>query len=64
MGIHQWTKPTVSRLTITDGDGLYANVVLTFEQHTERSVVEALLRSPKWYVVKQENPHVQTSPAS
>jgi Arc/MetJ family transcription regulator len=60
VGLHQWTKPTVSRLTITDGDGLYANVVLTFDQSTERSVVETLLRSPKWYVVNNASSRKQT----
>jgi len=58
MGIHQWTKPSVHRITITDGD--YANVVVTFEQNTERSVVEAILRSPKWYVLNNASPRKQT----
>ena len=55
MGLKQWAASfVIEKVTLTDGNGLYADAVVTFEQSTEPSIAKAILASPKWYVVKKE----------
>lgn len=51
MGLHQWAEPQQVPVTVTDGNGLYADVIITFDQRAEPSMVKAILDSPKWYVI-------------
>ena len=56
MGLHQWTKPPEPvRVTLSNGQGVYVNAMLTFDQNVEPKYAEALLRSPHWYVIPNES---------